>query len=152
MAGRIRTDPCVVIGAGPVGLIAALALARRGLPTVVLEAEPQDRVRPGSRAIALMFPSLWRLDRVLPGLGGQIRAAGVMPTGYDAFYGGRRVFSQHLGAATPVLSRLASSLAQRRTEQIVFAECVAHGVEFRWGATVAGLESSEDGVRVLHGT
>ena len=33
-------DRVVVVGAGPVGLTAALALARRGIPTVLLAAEP----------------------------------------------------------------------------------------------------------------
>lgn len=36
-----RTDRVVIVGAGPVGLTAALALARRGIPNVVLEAEPE---------------------------------------------------------------------------------------------------------------
>jgi 3-(3-hydroxy-phenyl)propionate hydroxylase len=34
-------DQIIVVGAGPVGLTAALALARRGIPTVLLAAEPQ---------------------------------------------------------------------------------------------------------------
>src|SRR6201985_954080 len=34
-------DRIVVVGAGPVGLTAALALARRGIPTVLLAAEPE---------------------------------------------------------------------------------------------------------------
>ncbi|MFB8277400.1 FAD-dependent oxidoreductase [Nocardia colli] len=136
--------PCIVVGAGPVGLVAALALARRGLRVLAVEAEPQDRVRPGSRAIALMFPTLQRLDRIRPGLRKQIAEAGISPTGYDAFYGGRRIFSQH----NKNLTRLASSLPQRTTEQIIFAECVAHGVEFRWDATVDGLDSTPDGVTV----
>ena len=37
-AGR---DRVIVVGAGPVGLTAALALARRNIPTVVLAAEPE---------------------------------------------------------------------------------------------------------------
>jgi 3-(3-hydroxy-phenyl)propionate hydroxylase len=35
------SDRVVIVGAGPVGLTAALALARRGIPTVVLAAEPE---------------------------------------------------------------------------------------------------------------
>src|SRR3954469_15909611 len=35
-----NNDRIIVVGAGPVGLTAALALARRGIPTVVLAAEP----------------------------------------------------------------------------------------------------------------
>jgi 3-(3-hydroxy-phenyl)propionate hydroxylase len=34
-------DQVIIVGAGPVGLTAALALARRGIPTVLLAAEPQ---------------------------------------------------------------------------------------------------------------
>jgi 3-(3-hydroxy-phenyl)propionate hydroxylase len=34
-------DRIIVVGAGPVGLTAALALVRRGIPTVLLAAEPQ---------------------------------------------------------------------------------------------------------------
>jgi 2-polyprenyl-6-methoxyphenol hydroxylase-like FAD-dependent oxidoreductase len=35
-----RNDRVIVVGAGPVGLTAALALGKRGIPTVLLEAEP----------------------------------------------------------------------------------------------------------------
>ena len=34
------SDRIIVVGAGPVGLTAALALARRGIPTMLLAAEP----------------------------------------------------------------------------------------------------------------
>jgi 3-(3-hydroxy-phenyl)propionate hydroxylase len=67
---------CVVIGAGPVGLTAALALRRRGVEVLVLDAEPAERPRPGSRAIFLMQPTLRRFEQVLPGLGASIAADG----------------------------------------------------------------------------
>jgi flavin-dependent dehydrogenase len=41
----------VVVGAGPVGLAAALALRSQGIAVRVVEAQPADRTRPGSRAI-----------------------------------------------------------------------------------------------------
>src|SRR6185437_8736463 len=34
-------DRVVIVGAGPVGLVAAVALGRRGIPSIVLEAEPE---------------------------------------------------------------------------------------------------------------
>jgi 3-(3-hydroxy-phenyl)propionate hydroxylase len=36
-----NSDRVIIVGAGPVGLTAALALARRGIPNVVLAAEPE---------------------------------------------------------------------------------------------------------------
>src|SRR5689334_25378404 len=36
-----HSDRVVVVGAGPVGLTAALALARRNIPTLLLAAEPE---------------------------------------------------------------------------------------------------------------
>ena len=36
-----KTDRVIVVGAGPVGLTAALALHRRSIPTVLLAAEPE---------------------------------------------------------------------------------------------------------------
>ena len=35
-----QNDRIIIVGAGPVGLTAALALARRGVPNVLLAAEP----------------------------------------------------------------------------------------------------------------
>jgi 3-(3-hydroxy-phenyl)propionate hydroxylase len=36
-----QNDRIIIVGAGPVGLTAALALARRGIPNVLLAAEPE---------------------------------------------------------------------------------------------------------------
>src|SRR5918998_3641925 len=40
-AGRIG-----IVGGGPAGLVAAIALARRGIPTTVLERDPHPEVAP----------------------------------------------------------------------------------------------------------
>src|SRR3954466_8945843 len=57
-----RTHPAVVVGGGPIGLITALGLVRRGIRTVVLEAG--NSVSVGSRAICTSRHTLEVLDRL----------------------------------------------------------------------------------------
>ena len=145
-------EPCVVVGAGPVGLIAALALRRRGLPVVVVEAEPEDRERPGSRAIFLFYPTLRRLDKIVPGLGKEIDKAGLRVPGYDAFYDGQGVFHHRIDpdSWTRFLSPIhwGTSLPQTVTETILFEEAIRHGVEFRWESPVTRLAVEGSGVAI----
>ena len=56
MAGGRSEAPVVVVGAGPIGLVTALDLARFGVRSIVLEQELQ--VSHGSRALALTRRSL----------------------------------------------------------------------------------------------
>jgi len=65
--------PVVIVGAGLVGLAAAVDLAQQGIATVVLDDD--DTVSFGSRAICFAKRSLEILDRL--GLGEQLQAKGV---------------------------------------------------------------------------
>lgn len=82
-----RSD-VVIVGAGPVGLVAGCELARRGLAVRVIDklAAPTDE----SRAIALHARSLDMLDRM--GIADELIATGVKSTGMNMFVKGRKLF------------------------------------------------------------
>ncbi|EPR28131.1 Coenzyme F390 Synthetase, partial [Geobacillus sp. WSUCF1] len=74
---NVQRRPVLVVGAGPIGLTAALALRHFGLPATVIEAEPKDRLRPGSRAIYFHKATLQHLEDIFPGLGRTFAKHGV---------------------------------------------------------------------------
>ncbi|WP_199753064.1 FAD-dependent monooxygenase [Actinoplanes sp. ATCC 53533] len=138
----------LVVGAGPVGLTAALALRARGLPVDLLEADPEERARPGSRALFVHRQSLSTLDRIAPGLGERIGGYGVVWQTRRTFYRGRQVYTKKVhrnGAAGPPPF---SSLRQADTERFLRAACVDAGVRFHWEAEVIGVESTATAVTV----
>ena len=65
-------EQVLVAGAGPVGLSTALGLHARGVPARILEAEPEDRDRSGSRAIYVHNATLQTLNRIHPGLADEL--------------------------------------------------------------------------------
>ena len=66
-SGMPERRPLVIIGAGPVGLTAALDCARRGIPVVVLD--DNNSVSMGSRAVCYAKRSLEIWDRLGVGEG-----------------------------------------------------------------------------------
>lgn len=143
------SDPVVVVGAGPVGLTAALALSRQDVPVVLVEAEANDRVRPGSRAIVLMAPTLRRFERVQPGLGRSIADRGIQVRGYDAFYDDRQVFHIAAPEAPPLsLLGMGAVLPQRVSETLLMDACLERGVQFRWRSPVAEVHTDAHGATV----
>ncbi|HZD00028.1 MAG TPA: FAD-dependent monooxygenase [Actinomycetes bacterium] len=132
----------IVVGAGPVGLAAALALRARQLPVLVVEADPEERTRPGSRAIYVHRESLQLLDAFLPGLGHRVAAAGlVWPTRRSTFRG-KDVYVRTYPPLPPGGLPPSTSLPQVETERILLAACHEAGVRFRWDSPVSGVRTS----------
>jgi 3-(3-hydroxy-phenyl)propionate hydroxylase len=71
--GKTQHRGVIVVGAGPVGLTAAIDLAHRGQPVLLLDDD--DTVSVGSRAICYSKRTLEILDRL--GCGEAIAAKGV---------------------------------------------------------------------------
>jgi 3-(3-hydroxy-phenyl)propionate hydroxylase len=131
--------PVLVVGAGPVGLSAALALRAHGLPVVLLEADPQERERPGSRALFVHRETLRLLDGMRPGLAAEITAYGRTWHTRRTLYRGREVYARTFPPpSTPGFPPF-TSLRQVDTERFLRTACESAGVEFAWGARVTGV-------------
>jgi 3-(3-hydroxy-phenyl)propionate hydroxylase len=143
-----REAPVLVVGAGPVGLASALALRARGLAVTVLEADPVNRVRPGSRALFLHRDSLLLLDRMHQGLGSEIGRFGVVWRTRRTLYRGREVYSRSYPAGTAGVLPPFTSLRQMDTERFLLRACVAAGVRFHWDAQACAVQTSTTSVSV----
>ena len=78
----VPDDHVVVAGFGPVGAVAALALARRGTPVVVLESDPALRTDPAeSRASTFHPPTLELLEEL--GVVDELEATGLRAGKYQ---------------------------------------------------------------------
>ncbi|MFK0103448.1 FAD-dependent oxidoreductase [Streptomyces sp. NPDC091217] len=140
----MTAPPVVVVGAGPVGLSAALALRARGLPVLLLEADPEDRERPGSRALFVHRETLALLDAMRPGLADEITSYGRTWHTRRTLYRGREVYSRTF--PPPSGRPPFTSLRQVDTERFLRDACAAAGVEFAWNARVIGVRSTASGV------
>src|SRR6266540_3805298 len=144
----VSAHPVLVVGAGPVGLAAALALRARGLPATVVEAEPEARPRPGSRAIFVHRESLELLERVRPGLGWELAAEGLVWSTKRTFWGDREVYARTYPPGDPSVLPHSTNLPQVATERLLQDACKAAGVEFLWDAAVTGVAVTPDGVEL----
>ncbi|MCF1592363.1 FAD-dependent monooxygenase [Streptomyces muensis] len=140
-------NPVLVVGAGPVGLAAALGLRAHGLDVMLLEADPKGRERPGSRALFVHGETLGLLDGMQPGLAAEITSYGQTWHTKRTLYRGREVYSRTFPPSPrpPGLPAF-TSLRQVDTERFLRAACERAGVEFVWDARVTAVRSKRSGV------
>ncbi len=138
----------LVVGAGPVGLTCALALRGLGVDVAVLEAERDDRLRPGSRAIYAHRASLQLMERIQPGLGHQIGSDGLVWPAKRTFWRGREVFARTYPPPVPDRLPPFTSLPQTRIEHRLVEACKAAGVQLVRGAEVDAIAVLPGGVEV----
>ncbi|WP_436348313.1 FAD-dependent monooxygenase [Natronorubrum sp. FCH18a] len=150
MSGDTNDAPVLVAGAGPVGMTAALALHARGIEAEILEAEPEDRDRSGSRAIYVHGSTLRTLEKIHPGLGADLVEEGLVWPTRRTLYRGKEVFSRTYdspGGSGDIPHF--TSVPQVVTEQYMHGALQDIGVDIHWEAEVETVETSTDGVHVV---
>jgi len=141
--GRTAHHPVIIVGAGLVGLTAAVDLATRGAPSVVLDDD--DTVSFGSRAICFSQRTLEIYDRL--GIGAKFRAKGVTWNRGKVFFRERMIYSFDLqpegGHGWPAFM----NLQQYYPEEWLVERAKELGrVDLRWCNKVTGV--AQDGDRV----
>ncbi|MEU9044713.1 MULTISPECIES: FAD-dependent monooxygenase [unclassified Kitasatospora] len=138
------SDPIIVVGAGPVGLTAALELARRRVPVRIVDrlAEPTTE----SRAIIVHARSLEMFERL--GLVDELIRAGVRTTGMEMHADGEVVARIALDLVDSPFP-YSVTIAQTETERILTKALAEHGVTVEREVTLTGLTQDEHGVQVV---
>ncbi len=144
----LQHQEVLVVGAGPVGLTSALALRSKGHSVTLIEAEPEGRDRPGSRAIFIHQETLKLLEQIQSGLGMLIASSGLVWPTKRTYWHKRQVFVRHYPAPKPNTLPPFSSLPQVKIEQMLLDACKQAGVEFAWNMPVSNVETTLDEVIV----
>ncbi|MDY0743790.1 FAD-dependent oxidoreductase [Paucibacter sp. R3-3] len=137
--------PVVVIGAGPVGLTAALDLAKRGVPVLVLD--DNNRVSLGSRAVCYAKRTLELLDRL--GVGEALVEQGVKWQIGKVFHGEGLAYQFDLLPQPQHKQPAMINLQQYHLEEALVNACLREPlVALHWKHKLVGLTSKADGVEL----
>ncbi|HVK25498.1 MAG TPA: FAD-dependent monooxygenase [Actinokineospora sp.] len=139
----------LIVGAGPVGLTGALLLARKGIPSVVLESR-QRRAVMGSRAICVQRDVLDILERV--GVGWKVVDAGVTWYSGRIFYREHEVVAMSFPEPAPGQFPPFVNTPQNVVEELLEAEVAGEPlIDLRYDHPVTDLCQDDDGVTVTAG-
>ena len=137
----------VVIGAGPIGLAAAIDCAQQGIPVVVLD--ENDKVSWGSRAICFAKRPLEILDRL--GCGQPMVDKGVLWNVGKVFFDKRQVYDFNLlpegGHKRPAFINLQQYHFEKfLVDRVWQLQAEGKPIEIRGGSKVTGIVSHNDHV------
>ncbi len=142
--GRLRRHPVIVLGGGPVGLTAAIDLALRGVPVVLLDED--HTVSVGSRSVCSAKRTLEIWDRL--GCAGPMVEKGVIWKTGKVFRRDREVYRFDLLPEAGHRMPAFINLQQYYVEEFLLRRASEAGVDIRWQEKVTKVEPHDDHVRL----
>jgi len=140
-----RRHPVVMVGAGPVGLAAAIDLAQRGQQVVLLDDD--NTVSVGSRGLCYAKRTLEILDRL--GCGDAVVAQGVTWNVGRTFHGEEEVFHFNLQPEPDHCRPGMVNLQQYHLEQCLVERAQSlPNLDLRWQNKVLAVTPQDDGATV----
>jgi len=136
--------PVVIVGAGPVGMAAAIDCRLHGIPVVLLDED--DTVSIGSRGVCYAKRALEILDRL--GVGDRVVDKGVSWNVGRTFFHEEEVFNFNLLPEPDHKRPGMINLQQYYLEQYLVERCVELGVDMRWKNRVVSVQRMSDQVRL----
>jgi 2-polyprenyl-6-methoxyphenol hydroxylase-like FAD-dependent oxidoreductase len=140
----MRTTPTtdvVVVGAGPVGLVAGCELARRGVRVRVVD--KLDKPTDESRAIAIHAGSLDMLDRM--GIADEMIGTGIKATAMQLYTGHSKLFRVPFGGVDSAFP-FTLTTPQTETERVLGEYLESLGVTVDRGVELVALTQARDSV------
>src|SRR3981189_3564660 len=129
LAGAAAYRKVLIVGAGPVGLVAAIDLAQRDRPALVVD--DNDTVSVGSRAVCYAKRTLEILDRL--GCGQAIVERGVGWNTGQVFFGERKIYEFNLQTEAGHRRPAFINLQQYHLEELLLKHLAELGTaDLRW--------------------
>ncbi|MCS4504472.1 FAD-dependent monooxygenase [Arhodomonas aquaeolei] len=141
--GTHRRHTVAIVGAGPVGVTAALELARHGVASVVLD--DKDTVNDGSRAICISRHSLEILQQL--GVAGRFTDKALGWRYGRTYFGEREVFRLEMAHSEQERFMPMYNIQQQYIERFLIERAQETGlVALRWRSRVRDVDAGDDGV------
>jgi 3-(3-hydroxy-phenyl)propionate hydroxylase len=143
--GAAARHPVLIVGAGPIGMTAALVLARYGIRCMLIERK--DTFNDGSRAVCIARPSMHILERV-----GAVAPFVEKALGWRfgrSYYRGEQIFRLEMPQPPGEKYLSMYNLQQQYTEKFLHdAVATSDLIDMRWQSELSAIEPHNDGVSV----
>ncbi len=144
-SGLTKPVAVAIAGAGPVGMTAALALARQGVASVLLDAKAT--FNDGSRAICVARQSYHILSQ-LGAVDSFLKKSLGWTTG-RSFYRGQQILEFEMPDGPGERFRPMYNIQQQYIEQYLWEAIESEPlIDTRWQSEVTGVEDADGGVRI----